>query len=419
MDSSPSITAPTTTTSSSTVDVAAHRSCTCCSRMMSSLKYDKHTLCLSCGDVTCTMGLRCVECTAWSTDEMAEYLRHRRSLVSKGKKKSLVATPSSSPSVPPSATPSVASSSPSPTLSSIADDEKINQYVQSVLANMPNQQSSQASLGSNPFISAPLEVPDIPTPGSTGGRSSESLKRDRFASPSGVVPPAEEAIMPPINVSVPCTVASWGLDSIPGSPFPPLGEFTPVSGGQDRLRSRGVSGFTQHVVSADIHDVPRSVSSFDLSLLFPFSDWLFFSSHPPLSFPSLSSAPSLPSFSSAPPSIFPLFSLPSVVPSAIPFPCTVSAPCFSTAPSSFAPFLSPLPSGSLSLAPSLPLSAPPPVSLSPPSSFPIVSAPASPALGSSWLSSLPLPSALVPSSWGLLFPLLLLQMVSLQFRLGC
>ena len=140
MDSSPSTTAPTTTSSSLTVDVAAHRSCTRYSRRMSSLKYDKHTLCLSCRDVTCSMDLRCVECTAWSTDEMAEYLHHCRSLVSKGKKKSSVATPSSSsPSVPPSATSSAASSSPSPSLSSIADDDKIKQYVQSVLTNMLSQ----------------------------------------------------------------------------------------------------------------------------------------------------------------------------------------------------------------------------------------------------------------------------------------
>ena len=128
MDSSPSTTAPTTTSSS--LDVAAHRSCTRCSRRMSSLKYDKHTLCFSCRDVTCAMDLRCAECMAWSADEMAEYLRHRRSLVSKRKKKSSVATPSSSsPSVPPSAIPSVASSSPFPNLSSVADDEKIKQYV--------------------------------------------------------------------------------------------------------------------------------------------------------------------------------------------------------------------------------------------------------------------------------------------------
>ena len=112
---------------------------------MSSLKYDRHTLCLSCRDGTCSVDLCFVECTAWSTDVMAEYLRHRKSLVSKGKKKLSVATPSSSPLVPPSATLSLASSSPSPTLSSIAGDEKIKQYVHLILANFLSQQISQAS----------------------------------------------------------------------------------------------------------------------------------------------------------------------------------------------------------------------------------------------------------------------------------
>ena len=98
---------------------------------------------------------------------MADYLCHRKSLVSKGKKKSVTTASSSSPSAPPSATPSVASASPTPILSSIADDEKIKSYIQSVLANLLSQQSSQASLGINPFFTAPLEVPDIPPPGST------------------------------------------------------------------------------------------------------------------------------------------------------------------------------------------------------------------------------------------------------------
>ena len=306
---------------------------------MSSLQYDKHTLCLSCREVTCSMDLRCVECTAWSSDEMADYLRHRKFLVSKGKKKLSVTTAfSSSPSVPPSATPSVASASPAPTLSSIADDDKIKSYVQSVLANLLSQQSSQASLGINPFFPAPLEVPDITPLGSTWGRGSESLKRGRFASPSGVVPPVtEEDVMPPINVSMPCSVASWGVDRVPGSPYPSLGDFTPVSGTSDQLRSRGVSGFIQHVVSADVHDMPKSVASFDpTSLLFPFSDSGVSSLS---SLTPTSSLSSLPPVSSAPLTTVPIFCLPSVVPSVLPFSSSVSTPSSST-PSSFTSFSS-------------------------------------------------------------------------------
>ena len=114
--SSPSTTASTTTSSSSAVDVTTRRSCSRCNRRMNSLQFDKHTLCLSCREVTCSMDLRCVKCTAWSTVEMADYLHHSESLVSKGRKKLSVTKASFSPSVPPSA-------SPTPSLSSIADDK--------------------------------------------------------------------------------------------------------------------------------------------------------------------------------------------------------------------------------------------------------------------------------------------------------
>ena len=82
-------------------------------------------------------------------------------------------TPSSSaPSVPPSATPSPAVSvaSPTPTLSSIASDQHIKEYVHSVLASFFSQPASQLSLGNNPFLSAHMaEVPNVSRQGSTGG----------------------------------------------------------------------------------------------------------------------------------------------------------------------------------------------------------------------------------------------------------
>ena len=64
-------------------DVAAHRSFQRCSRRMISYKYDKHTLCLLCRDVICSVEVRFTECSSWSTDLMKEYLKHRKSLVSK------------------------------------------------------------------------------------------------------------------------------------------------------------------------------------------------------------------------------------------------------------------------------------------------------------------------------------------------
>ena len=249
--------------------------------------------------------------------------------MSKGKKKP-VTTPSSSPS----AASSASVQPPSPSLSSTADDTKIKQYVQSVLATMLSQPGSQVNLGSNPFISAPVEVPDIPSQGSTVGRGSESLIRCRFVSPSGVVPPPTEDVMPPIHVSVLCSVDSLGFDRFSGSLFPPLGDSTPLSSRTDQLRDCGDLGLTQDVIFADVHHVPRSVSAFEpSSLLFPFSD-SGFSSLPP---PTPSSIPSFSSLSStAPSSTVPLFSLPSVVPSVLP-PPSVALASFPS-PSSFSMF---------------------------------------------------------------------------------
>ena len=98
---------------------------------------------------------------------MQDYSKHRKSLVSKGKKKSSVATPTSSaPSVPPSAMPTCVSvAPPTPTLTSIASDDCIK-----VLASFLSQPATQLSIGSNPFISAPMaEVPNVSHHGSTGG----------------------------------------------------------------------------------------------------------------------------------------------------------------------------------------------------------------------------------------------------------
>ena len=128
--------------------------------------------------------------------------------------------------------------------------------------------------------------------------------------------------MPPIHVSV-SNVVSVGLAGVSGSPSPSLGVSAPIIGRSDQLRDRSDVGFTQHV-SADIHSVPRSVSSFDpTTLLFPFSDSGFSSlsaSAPPLSSFSSSvsssfSVVSAPSF--APPPTVPIYFLPSVVPSVL------------------------------------------------------------------------------------------------------
>ena len=136
-------------------DVAAHRSCQRCSRRMSSYKYDKHTLCLHCRDVVCLVEVRCTECSSWSTDLMKEYLKHRKSLVSEGKKKPVVTTvttPSSSPSATPSVSPSISVLVFNPSLPSVSNDQKIKDYVHSILSSFLSQ---SGSLGINPSFSAP------------------------------------------------------------------------------------------------------------------------------------------------------------------------------------------------------------------------------------------------------------------------
>ena len=124
------------------------------------------------------MEVRCDECREWSTDAMAEFVRHKRSLVSKGRKPKVSTPSASTPSVMPSESPTVVSQVASPSLSSIADDEKLKTYVHSFLASMLSQSSGQVSLGSNPFFSAPsVEVPDIPSWGSTGGEKCREPKQ--------------------------------------------------------------------------------------------------------------------------------------------------------------------------------------------------------------------------------------------------
>ena len=88
---------------------------------MCSLTFDRHTVCVSCRKVTCSVEVRCDECREWSTDAMADYLRHKKWLVSMGKKPKVTTPSASAHSVAPSASPTVSQDS-SPSLSSIADD---------------------------------------------------------------------------------------------------------------------------------------------------------------------------------------------------------------------------------------------------------------------------------------------------------
>ena len=94
-DVSPSMPpSPSTPTTSAATDVLAHRTCPRCTKWMSNLKCDKHSLCVACRDVQCSVEVRCSECQSWPKDFMLGYLKPKRSLVSKGKKSSFFSFPS-------------------------------------------------------------------------------------------------------------------------------------------------------------------------------------------------------------------------------------------------------------------------------------------------------------------------------------
>ena len=360
----PSTSAAASTASSSSsasspaLDSAARRSCTKWSRRMSSYAHDKHSLCVPCRDVLRSVDTRCREYSSWSTDEMLEYLKHRKSLVSKGKNRSSVATPTyASPSVSPSVTPvkvSVSASkvaSPVSTLPSLASEEGLKTFVHSVLASFLSQPSS--SLGTNPFLPAPsAEVLDMSCSGSAGGSEGDNLMRGRLAAPSGVVPPPiQDNVISPLpppspNVSVHVSVASGTVGSggrvgVLGPSIPSLGQFSdPYQQDLVQPRVRGAPSFDilHDAYSRDLRNVTPSPSpSFNpMSLLFRLSDSGFaslpssvpFSSSPAFYLP-LSSSSSASSFSSLAPSApLHLFTLSSVVPSVISLSSSSSVPSF-------------------------------------------------------------------------------------------
>ena len=140
----PSTSAPGSTASS------AHRICPRCARRMSSLKYDKHTICVACRDTQCSVEVRCSECSCWSVGYILGYVKHQKSLVSKGKKK----TPSSSPLKQPA----VQTTAPvAPSTLPASTEDQLKQYVHSFLSDFLSQ---SGQLGTNPFFSAPPAVPN-------------------------------------------------------------------------------------------------------------------------------------------------------------------------------------------------------------------------------------------------------------------
>ena len=143
-------TSATTSTSAGSSASTSHRSCPRCARRMSSLKFDKHTTCVKCRDKQCSVEVRCSECEKWSVDFMLGYVKHQRTLVSKGGK----SKSSSSSSTPPVVT----TTTPPPPHALTSDTEvHLKSLMQSFLTDFFSQ---SPQLGTNPFLSAPPAVPN-------------------------------------------------------------------------------------------------------------------------------------------------------------------------------------------------------------------------------------------------------------------
>ena len=145
-------TSATPLTSAGSSASSSHRSCPRCARRMSSLKFDKHSICVKCRDKQGSVEVRCTECESWSVDFMLGYVKHQRSWVSQGGKET---SSSSSPSKPPVVT-STASPPhpPTPALPSGTEDQ-LKCLVQSFLTDFFSQ---LGQLGTNPLLSAPPAV---------------------------------------------------------------------------------------------------------------------------------------------------------------------------------------------------------------------------------------------------------------------
>ena len=64
------------------------KSCQRCRGRMSSIKFDKHLICIKCRGQSClNKETRCIECVEWSEDDFLSYVKHRAKLDSKAKSK--------------------------------------------------------------------------------------------------------------------------------------------------------------------------------------------------------------------------------------------------------------------------------------------------------------------------------------------
>ena len=64
---------------------AERRSCLSCNTRMSSIVFDKHSVCSGCRGQECDASVRCEECSSWSPEFIEKFAKHQKSLVSKSK----------------------------------------------------------------------------------------------------------------------------------------------------------------------------------------------------------------------------------------------------------------------------------------------------------------------------------------------
>ena len=134
------------------------------------MKFARHSCCTKCRPVECSFDDRCSECEHWSDDFMHVFLKHRQSLVAKGRRKQGVAGPPLSSSAPFSQTPSLL-----PSTSSSQDVHVIRELV---------PPSAQLGMLTSSF-SAPAPVPHCGATlvGPTGGEILLTLLRAKVRYP--------------------------------------------------------------------------------------------------------------------------------------------------------------------------------------------------------------------------------------------
>ena len=127
--------------------------CVSCPRRMSAKTADRHTVCISCRGLDCSIDSCCEECIDWPEEEVRLYAKLRKSLKSKGSSKHR-SKPSASP--PPSAD-SVPSSQPSALANMQTQVDSLNSLVNSLAESILSRMDAlQASLVDSSVPSRPV-----------------------------------------------------------------------------------------------------------------------------------------------------------------------------------------------------------------------------------------------------------------------